>query len=251
MKTKVVVVDDDFSALSAIKNYCEQLDLSVIGVFGSSKEFIDLFETLNFDIAILDYNMPQYNGLQVAELLNSKNIPVIFATGHRDEIAAKAWDINCIDCVEKPVTIDKIKNAIQKYKQSNNNNINVIEHLDLKIYGNEIARIKLSEIAFITSCEADTNSDDKYLQTFSNKGYRITKKKIEELLKILPPTEFLRVNRSSIISRKAIDSYLPNFEQVTLSVNYIAKNICSENTETGLVKINISTSFKDSFKAWM
>jgi len=78
MKTKVVVVDDNYSALTAIKNYCEQINLSVIEAYDSPRKFVSELDNLNFDIAILDYEMPQFNGLELAEILNSKNIPIIF-----------------------------------------------------------------------------------------------------------------------------------------------------------------------------
>jgi DNA-binding NtrC family response regulator len=179
MKIKVVVVDDDFSALTAIKNYCEKLELIVIAAYDSPAKFISELDLLKFDMAILDYSMPQYNGIQLAEILNSKNIPVIFVTGHRDEIAAKAWDLNCIACIEKPVNVEKIKTAISKYEKDGVTDA-IIE---LEIYGGKIARIKISEIAHIGQCKNDTSGNDRTLVDLSGKEYRIVNKKLEDLIK--------------------------------------------------------------------
>lgn len=233
MKIKVVVVDDDYSALKAIKNYCEQLDLSVIDAFDSSKNFLDLFETLNFDLAILDYAMPQYNGLQIAEILNSKNIPVIFVTGHRDEIASKAWDLNCIACIEKPVNVEKIKNAIGKFKTKHENKEDAIQ---IEIYGGQIAKIKISEIAHIGKCDDDSSGNDRILTDLSGKEYRAVNKKMEDFMYMLPLDKFMRVGKSDIIAKKAIIMHSKNYEDVTLSVKG--------------KKVNISAQRKEDFKKW-
>lgn len=233
MKIKVVIVDDDYSALVAIKNYCEKLELSVVDAFDSPKKFIDLLETLKFDLAILDYAMPQYNGLQIAEILNSKNIPVIFVTGHRDEIASKAWDLNCIACIEKPVNVEKLKNAIGKYKTKNENEENTIQ---IEIYGGQIAKIKISEIAHIGKCDDDTSGNDRILTDLLGKEYRAVNKKMEDFMSMLPLDKFMRVGKSDIISKKAVVMHSKNYEEITLSVKG--------------KKVNISAKRKEDFKKW-
>lgn len=232
MKIKAVVVDDDFSALKAIKNYCEQLNLDVIDAFDSPKKFLDAVDNLKFDIAILDYAMPQYNGIQLAEILNSKNIPIIFVTGHRDEIASKAWDLNCIACIEKPVNVEKLKTAITKFKPQNNSN----DTIELELYGGNIARFKISEIAHVGKCDSDTSGNDRTLTDISGKEFRIVKKKMEDFMKLLPADKFMRVGKSDIIGKHAISMCAKNYEEVTLSVK--AK------------KVNISDQLKDNFKSW-
>lgn len=236
MKTRVVLIDDDYSALQAIKNYCDQLDLSVIEVFESSKKFVDSFETLNFDVAILDYAMPQINGLQVAELLNSKSIPVIFVTGHRDEIASKAWDLNCIDCIEKPVTIDKIKKAIRKFSSLTNT---ADAYISVDIYGSQVAKIKLSDIAYITSCSEDTSKNDKTLCIKSGRKYRVVIKKFEDLLNLLPNDKFMKIGKSNVVAKDSIDSYTKNLEELTLNIG-----------DKDRVTLPISPAAIEDFKSW-
>lgn len=251
MRIKVVVVDDNYTALTALKNYCEQLKLQVVDAFDSPKKFLDSLDTLSFDLAILDYEMPQFNGLEVAEVLNSKNITVIFVTGHRADIAEKAWDLNyCIACIEKPVSVEKIKAAIEKYSSTKIKSNSDPEFLYLKIYGFAIAPIEISEIAFITSCSADTSRNDRYIQTFSKKGYRIVNKTVEDLIKALPQKDFMCISKSEIISKKAIYKYSQNME-VTLTVDSDAKNPCMNKYPVGPIIFNVSDQLKDAFRVWV
>lgn len=232
MKIKAVVVDDDFSALKAIKNYCEQLNLDVIEAYDSPKKFIDAIDDLKFDVAILDYAMPQYNGLQLAEIINSKNIPIIFVTGHRDDIASKAWDLNCIACIEKPVNVEKLKTAFNKYRPFKTTN----DTIELELYGGNIARFKISEIAHVGKCNSDTSGNDRTLTDINGKEFRIVKKKMEDFMKILPEDRFMRVGKSDIIGKHAVSMCAKNYDEVTLTVKS--------------KKVNISDQLKDNFKSW-
>ena len=236
MKTKVVVVDDDYSALRAIKNYCEQINLQVVEAFDSSKNFIDTFETLDFDLAILDYAMPQFNGFQVAEILNSKNIPVIFITGNRTEIASKAWDLNCIACIEKPVSPDKIKDAITLYTKIYSKEKKTLK---FKIYPGSILKVSTTEIAGFTSCKDDKSNNDKTIILGTGVVHRITGMKIQDIIDMLPSNEFLQISRSNIISKSYAQKYTSNFEEVEL------------NLGNKLFKLDITATYKEAFKAWI
>jgi two-component system LytT family response regulator len=237
MKIKVVLVDDDFSALTAIKNYCQQIQLEVVGAYDSPAKFIAESKHLKFDVAILDYSMPQHNGLQLAEILNSEGIPVIFVTGHRDEIASKAWDINCIDCIEKPVNIDKIKKAISKFEPAKRNESEILQ---LELYNGQIAHIKINDIAHIGKCEDDSSGNDRLLSDKSGKKFRVIKKKMEDFMKVLPNDKFMRVSRSEIVSKEVIAMHSKNYEELTLTL-YDGKNP---------IRVNISANRKDDFKKW-
>jgi two-component system LytT family response regulator len=233
MKTKVVVVDDDFSALKAIKNYCEQINLEVVAAFNSSKKFIDEFETLDFDLAILDYAMPQFDGLQVAALLNSENIPIIFVTGHRDNIAAKAWDLDCIACVEKPVSIEKLNKAIEKFQSKTQLEEKFIQ---FQIYGGKLVRFKISEIAHFGKCQDDNSGNDRTLTNMQGVEYRIVKVAIKELLELLPADKFIRTKKSDIVARHAILNINKTFKIITLKV--------------GEKEVDVTDDYLENFKKW-
>ena len=74
---------------------CEQIpQLEVVKAFNRPDLFIEESSKLDFDLCILDIEMPQTNGIQIAELLKHKLI--IFTTAHK-EYAAEAFDLNAVD----------------------------------------------------------------------------------------------------------------------------------------------------------
>ena len=89
---------------------CEQIpDLEVVRAFNNPQVLLTEIENLDFDFCILDIEMPQLNGLQVAKLLKGK--PVIFTTAYK-EYAADAFDMDAVDYVQKPVKIERLHQAI-------------------------------------------------------------------------------------------------------------------------------------------
>ena len=236
MKTRVVLLDDDFSGLQALKNYCERLNLEVIAAYQSPREFIDSLNKISFDLAILDYFMPQFNGLEVAEILNSKDVPVIFVTGHRNEIAAKLWDMNCIGCIEKPVNIEKLRSALAKMSGI----IKPEDHkIKLELHGGQIAYFKISEIVHIGTCDEDNSGNDKFLTDQAGNKHRIIKKKMEDFMAVLPTTKFMRVGKSDIVAKDAITRHSKTYEEITLSIK-----------DKREFHVYVSDSRKEDFKNW-
>ena len=110
-----MLLDDDLQNLTYLKMLCEQIpELEVVRAFNHPQKLLQAIPNLEFDLCILDIEMPDLNGLQVANLLNGK--PVIFATAF-DEHAADAFDLNAIDYVRKPLSLDRLQQAVEKAVQ--------------------------------------------------------------------------------------------------------------------------------------
>lgn len=250
MQIKVAIIDDDFNMLRAIKNYCEQLNLEVVEANQSPKAFIDKLDTLKVDLVILDHEMPQLTGLELSQILSSKNIPFIFITAHRNVIGAKVWDLAPIDCIEKPFSIERLKTAISRYTDLSKNKIKNAGHYNFKIYGDKFAPISFTDIALITTCNTDNSHKYKFLQTFSGNKYKIYKMDLEELVNILPADSFARINKSEIISRNAIESYTSSFDQVLLRIKPV-ENECDVFTGKTKIELTISDSYRAQVKSWL
>lgn len=93
----------------------ESQNLSYVKGYIEPKEAIENFETDNADIAFLDIEMPEINGLLLAEILMQKNprIEVVFVTAY-DKYAIQAFEINAIGYLLKPVELKKINDKIQR-----------------------------------------------------------------------------------------------------------------------------------------
>src|SRR5690606_24895128 len=91
---------------------CEQIpQLEVVRAFNNPQLFLEELFSLEFDLCILDVEMPGMNGLQVANLLKGKL--VIFTTAYKD-YAAEAFDLDAVDYIRKPIQKERLEQAVQK-----------------------------------------------------------------------------------------------------------------------------------------
>lgn len=190
---------------------CEQLpELEVVRAYNDPEIFLKEASALEYDLAILDIEMPGMSGLQVANLLNGK--PVIFTTAYK-EYAAEAFDLNAIDYVRKPVKKERLQQAIQKVishhsgKKGSKNffQINSDRGKSL-IFFDQLIYVKVSEV----------DSRDKI--AFLAGGDSLTLKNIsfEKLLLLLPTDQFARVNKKELIALKEVQSF--SFDEIKTGI---------------------------------
>src|SRR6187431_776666 len=110
-KIKCVLLDDEIPGLTYLKMLCQQIpELEVVKAYNDPQKLVHESANVDFDLCILDIEMPKLNGVQVASILKNKS--VIFATAHR-EYAADAFDLDAVDFVQKPVTKERLLVAIK------------------------------------------------------------------------------------------------------------------------------------------
>ena len=99
---KVVIIDDERLARSELKRLLQEFpDVEVIGEAANANEGIEKIETLNPDLIFLDIQMPGKTGFDMLTQLE-KAPHVIFVTAY-DEYALKAFEVNALDYLMKPV----------------------------------------------------------------------------------------------------------------------------------------------------
>ncbi len=207
-KLKCILLDDELPGLTYLKMLCEQLpELEVVKAFNRPDIFLSEVSTLDFDLCIMDIEMPEMNGLQVANLLNGK--PVIFTTAYK-EYAAEAFDLDAIDYVRKPVTKERLSQAVAKAK---NRLLNIKPEKQFVQLNTDQGKSLLffDQLCYVKTSEID--SRDKVARLFD--GTIITLKNIpfRELLKLLPDEDFVRINKREIISLKAVQVF--SFDEIT------------------------------------
>ena len=190
---------------------CEQLpELEVVKAFDNPHTFLKELDSLDFDLCIMDIEMPGINGLQVANLLHGK--PVIFTTAYKD-YAAEAFDLNAIDYIRKPVKKERLQQAIQK----------VFNQIPVKTKAKFFhinsdkgkALIFFDQLLYITVSETD--SRDKVAHLAENATLVVKNVSFEKLLSLLPATEFVQVNKKEIIALKAVQAF--SFDEITTTLS--------------------------------
>lgn len=192
-------MDDELQGLTYLKLLCEQIpELEIIRAYNDSNTLLKEFERIECDLCILDIEMPGQNGLQVTSLLKGK--PVIFVTAYKD-YALDAFNLDAIDYLQKPVQLERLKQAVMKAVKRIESNYFTPKYIQLNtdkgrtlIYFDQLVYIKTSE----------TDSRDKAARMLNNSSLLLKNISFDKLLAILPPSQFCQVNKKEIIALRSV-----------------------------------------------
>lgn len=212
-KLKCLLLDDELLGLTYLKMLCEQIpELEIVKAFDSPVAFLKETSNLDFDLCIIDVEMPDMNGLQVANLLKGK--PVIFATAYKD-YAAEAFDLNAIDYIRKPIKLERLRQAVQKAIHQIGNKEQTKEKLFFQLNTDKgKAILFFDKIAYVKTSETD--SRDKVAQLFNGEEFVLKNISFDKLLDILPMSDFCRINKKELIALKAVQVF--SYDEITTNI---------------------------------
>jgi len=215
-KLRCLLLDDELPGLSYLKLLCEQIpQLEVVRAFNDPEVFMKEFPGLEFDLCILDIEMPGINGIQLAALLEGK--PVIFTTAYKD-YASDAFDLDAIDYVIKPVKPDRLQQAVNKAIQRIKPENKTTRHLRFNT-DKGIALLDVNQLVYVRTSEIDSRDKTAFL----SKGANLHLKNIsfEKLISLLPSAEFCRVNKKELIAISCVQYF--STEQITTNIHFQAE----------------------------
>ncbi|WP_185216277.1 LytR/AlgR family response regulator transcription factor [Sphingobacterium mizutaii] len=202
-KLRCLLLDDELPSLQYLKLLCQQIpDLEIVKSFNSPKDLLVELPMLEYDLLISDIDMPDLNGLELAEQLRGK--PIIFITAYA-EYAADAFDLQAVDYIRKPLKIERLKQAIQKLLSIRGRK--PIEEKNFVQLNTDQGKYLLyfDQIAYIQTSSLD--SRDKIVRLVDQKEVTLKNISFDKLLEILPEMQFCRINKKEIISMNIISSF--------------------------------------------
>jgi len=212
-KLKCLLLDDELPGLSYLKLLCEQIpQLEVVRAFNDPEVFLEEFPGLEFDLCILDIEMPGINGIQLAALLDGK--PVIFTTAYKD-YATDAFDLDAIDYVIKPVKPERLQQAVNKAIQRLGNENKNPKQIRLNTDKGS-ALIYFDQLVYVRTSEID--SRDKTAHLSNGTSLHLKNISFEKLTSLLPSTEFCRVNKKELIAISAVQYF--SGDQITTNIYF-------------------------------
>ncbi len=113
MSLRVLIVDDEAAARSRLGLMLEELDIEMAGEAANGLEALDLCRECRPDVLLLDIEMPEVDGFDVARHLPEPRPLLIFQTAY-DEYALQAFDHAAIDYLVKPVSLDRLERALER-----------------------------------------------------------------------------------------------------------------------------------------
>jgi DNA-binding LytR/AlgR family response regulator len=206
-------LDDELPGLTYLKMLCEQIpEVEIVKAFNDPLVLLKEAPGLQFDLCILDIEMPGMNGLEVAKALNAhpdrygRGKHVIFTTAYK-EYAAESYDLEAIDYIRKPIQKERLEKALQKACEV------LIKPADEKQFAQfntnkGKALLFFKDVMLVTIAASDKRDKLVYLEN----GEEIILKNIsfDQLLAILPETAFCRVSKKEIIALKAVKFFIHN-----------------------------------------
>lgn len=142
----IVIVEDELHTLNELKDYVIEFDpLWHVHAFNKPKEAMEWIETHGVDAALLDIEMPEVNGFELAERIHRKypSCFCAFVSGYNN-YASQAFDVDAIDYVLKPIrkerlfkTLEKIKIKVNKRKaEPEHAHVSISLFNEFKVYKN-------------------------------------------------------------------------------------------------------------------
>ncbi|MFC1784776.1 LytR/AlgR family response regulator transcription factor [Candidatus Neomarinimicrobiota bacterium] len=210
-KIKALVVDDEPLARKDLISILSEFNqIQIIGEADSIDTAREQIINHTPDLIFLDIQMPGESGFDLLEFINP-NTEIIFVTAY-DEYAFRAFEVNALDYLLKPVDGERIKQAIGRIYQSSQNSRESTEKLEfndclfLKL-NNSYDFLRLNTILTI-------NAADDYSEVHTNDGKKkLVFKKMQEWEDRLPEQHFCRIHRSTIINISEIIKIEPWYNQ--------------------------------------
>jgi DNA-binding LytR/AlgR family response regulator len=118
MTLRTLLVDDEPLALERLRVFFRDIDgAEVVGTARDGREAAEAIERLRPDLALLDIQMPEQNGLRVAATLPQEDRPeIIFVTAF-EQYAPDAFEVEAADYLLKPVRFDRLWQAVERAKR--------------------------------------------------------------------------------------------------------------------------------------
>jgi two-component system LytT family response regulator len=198
-----LIVDDERLARNALKKRLEAFqEIEIIGEAGNVKNALAAIEEHDPDILFLDIQLYNETGFDLLEKAKFDG-KTIFVTAH-DEFAIRAFEINAIDYILKPVSHERLKNAIDRLSAAAKKTDHKTEPFNyddriLIMCGERMKFIKLETVSNITA-----SGDFTLIRTLDGCEY-LTARSMNEWEERLPGKYFLRIHRSTIINIEFIE----------------------------------------------
>jgi two-component system LytT family response regulator len=124
-RLRVVIADDERPARSFLAALLRSFeDVVIVGEAASGKEAVEAIERNRPDLALLDLHMPELDGIGVVRMLKKDHMPLIAFVTAYDEYAVRAFEVNAVDYLLKPVEKTRLREAINRAQER-------IEHAEI------------------------------------------------------------------------------------------------------------------------
>lgn len=194
----ILIVDDEKPARDRLRRLVEPMqDYTVCGEAMNGNEALERIRELSPDILLLDISMPGMDGMSLAHVLQESGASpaVIFCTAYQDQ-ALKAFEVEALDYVVKPVRTERLERALEKAVRFLGSDTDQSEgqHFLRSTVGGKVVLTPVSRVICLLA-------EDKYTTVIHENGTTVVDESLTELENCYP-AGFFRIHRNALISRK-------------------------------------------------
>jgi two-component system, LytTR family, response regulator len=215
-KLRVAIADDERPARSFLASILRRFDdVEIVGEAENGLDAVTVIESARPDLAFLDLQMPEVDGLGVVRLLNKNKMPLIAFVTAYDQYAVRAFEVNAVDYILKPVEPERLRQTITRARER-------LDHEDYRSEETEKLRAAVSDyeaagarpylqripvrrreeillvpVQQLVSVVAD--GELLHLTTTENETHTISYR-LRELAARLEPARFVRLGRGTLVN---------------------------------------------------
>jgi len=223
---RVIIADDERPARSLLGSMLLEFEeVSLIGEASTGTEAIELIERERPDLAFLDLQMPEIDGLGVVRLLRKNYMPAIAFVTAYDEYAVQAFELNAVDYLLKPidhgrlrrtiervserlemselrsVEVERIQAAARQYEKATQSPY--LERIPVRLR-DEIIIVPIQQVASIVA-------DAELLNITTDRNDQFTiSYRLKDLEARLDPERFLRLGRGTLVNISMLNRVIPS-----------------------------------------
>lgn len=190
---RVLIVEDEAPARAKLRQWlADSPDMEVVGEASDGAAALAAVAAHAPHVVFLDIQIPQKNGLAVADEISARDGPlVVFVTAY-GEHALEAFDSNAIDYLLKPYDKERFSRALNRVR-ARLGRLKVGPNRLLLPIRDELQVVDCSEITHI-------RAEGNYVRVYANERSYLLRRTLQEMLSELAPTTFIRIHRSCVVN---------------------------------------------------
>ncbi|HZE86214.1 MAG TPA: LytTR family DNA-binding domain-containing protein [Puia sp.] len=226
---KCIIVEDEVLAQDVIQSHLRKIDrLELVGVYRNAPEAMEALTNQEVDVMFLDIRLPGMSGLNFLRSLTDP--PLVVLTTAYAEYALESYEFSVIDYLLKPISFERFSRAVSKITDgrlfsqvSKERDRSMEDHIFIKS-NSKFFKVNFSEIVYVQGMK-------DYLKIHTPEYTLVTHQTMNELEKILPARQFIRIHKSYIVAIARI------------------RTIYGNSVELGNTTIPIGINYKDNVMA--
>jgi two-component system LytT family response regulator len=226
---RTLIIDDEPIARRGIRQQLRlEADVEIIGECANGREAVAAIKKQSPDLLFLDVQMPLLDGFGVVDAIGVDNLPaVVFVTAY-DEHAIRAFEVNALDYLLKPIDRDRFQKTLRRVRRQidgarseplEKKLASLLQHLeDSKTehqrakHSSRIAVKESGRVFFLSVDEIDwIGAQGNYIQIHTARVAHLLRETMNGIESKLDPEKFIRIRRSTIVSIQRIKELHPLF----------------------------------------